>query len=54
MQNANGDLRSFSSDTFALVKAPTHDPKAQLVIEDGVDGRVCDLMETLQRLVGIV
>ena len=47
-------VRRFLSDTVALVKAPTHNPQAQLMIKDGVDRSVCDLMETLQRLVGIV
>ena len=46
--------RSFLPDALALVKAPTHNSEAQLMIEDGVDGSVCHRMETLQRLVGIV
>ena len=53
MQNTNGDIRSFLSDTLALVKPPTHDPQAQLVIEDGVDRSVRHCMEALQRLIGI-
>src|SRR5205085_2051589 len=53
MQNANGDLRRFLSDTVALVQAPTHDAQAELVIEDGVDRSVRYRMELLQRLVGI-
>ena len=38
----------------APIKTSTYNPQAQLMIKDGVDGRVGDLMETLQRLVGIV
>ena len=37
MQNTNGDVRSLLSNPLALVKASTHDPQAQLVIEDGID-----------------
>ena len=53
MQNTNGDVRSFLSDALALVKAPTHDPQAQLMIEDGIDRSVRHCMEPLQRLVGV-
>ena len=52
MQNTNGDLRSLLSDALALVKAPTHDPQTQLMIEDGIDRSVRHGMEPLQRLVG--
>ena len=53
MQNTNGDVRSLLSNPLALVKAPTHDPQTQLVIEDGIDRSVRHCMETLQRLVGV-
>src|SRR4029077_9168190 len=53
MQNTNGDARSLLSDPLALVKAPTHDPQTQLVIEDGIDRSVCHCMEPLQRVVGV-
>ena len=51
MRMAN--IRSLLSDTFALVKAATYDPQAQLMIKDGVDRSVRHCMEALQRLVGI-
>src|SRR4029078_2013442 len=53
MQNTNGDVRSLLSDPLALVKAPTHDPQAQLVIEDGTDRSMRHCMEPLQRVVGV-
>ena len=54
MQDANGDVRSFLSHKLGRVEASTYNPQAQLMIMDRVDRRVCYLMETLQRLVGIV
>ena len=53
MQNTNSHLRSFLSDTVALVKAATHDPQAQLVIENRIHRCVRHCMKALKRLVGI-
>ena len=53
MQNTNSDLGSFLSDTLALVKPPTYNPQAHLMIKDAVDRSVRDCMQALQRLVGI-
>ena len=53
MQNANSDLSRFPSDTLALVKPPTYNSQAQLMIKDAVDRSACDFMQALQRLVGI-
>ena len=53
MQNTNCDLRSFLPDKVALVKAPTHDPEAELVIENGVDRSLRHCMKALcQRMFG--